>query len=97
MRIRRRVFASSKTRTGQWLRLVGWLGMICVLVFVVAPALSHLPWVKGVQECTREAGIDPTTLFYTETEAFSSTEFHVRHHLIVESSPDTMNGRVMSK
>ena len=57
--------------------LVG-VGMILLFAFGVIPGLQRLGPVRAVRQAARDAGIDATALFYTESDVYSEAEASIR-------------------
>ncbi len=62
----------------RWIRFLAGLLLILAFAFGIIPALERLGPVREVRDAIRNAGIDATALFYTESDVSGEAEVSIR-------------------
>jgi len=65
----------------RWARFLAGVLLILVFAFGIIPGVQRLGPVREVHDAIQQSGIDPTALFYTESEVSSEAELSIRNAL----------------
>ncbi len=76
MRMRINGWTYKKARN--WTQLLISCGVIYLFVFVLAPAMQTMPFIKEIHHHSQENDIDASALFYTEIEEFGDADVSIR-------------------
>ncbi len=71
-------FPCPSNRIRKWITLFFCMLLIWTFVFIVAPWIEKLPFVKPLADFIEESGIDASALYYTEIEETSDAELMMR-------------------
>jgi hypothetical protein len=62
-----------------WGCLLGCFALILIFMFVIAPLMEGLPFIKPIVQYNKEQDIDAGALYYTEVEQFSVAEVNMNN------------------
>ena len=69
----------SPGKVGGWCKLILGLGLFWLLAEVILPWGQTLPAIQPTMTAIRDADVDVTTYWYTQSEITAEAEIHVRN------------------